>query len=348
MWILYPCFNNYDLMFGENKDFLIKYSNKIIVVDDHSCEEERLKGEKLCQIFNIKFKVNPQKGIQAAVDYVVKSLCVSRDWVLVLQQDVSFINPNAIYEFSKVINKIEDCNYKIGAIGFPNYVLDSHYNKNIKKEESIVWKNCWMGNFSFSPSGFHKTKTLMNFIYRTLSRIPLIEYFERRIWHKVNFNRSFAPLHHPRFNKIINNYQGLIAIDLPVWTAIAISSKAWLKVIKPDPNFIFHLWFPDIAMQFMNNNFFVCTFTDIIIKNNLNVKFKYGISGSVEEGKKQNGKMEKYGNHLNVWKNKWGFCYENPYPNISKILVKVKKDNILREMLMRNQEQPLKRFFLNK
>ena len=55
--------------------------------------------------------------------------------------------------------------------------------------------------------------------------------------------------------------------------------------------------------------------------------------------------MEKYGNHLNVWKNKWGFCYENPNPNVMKILTKVKKNSILTEMLIHNQEHPLKRFF---
>ena len=347
MWILYPCYNNYDLMFGENKDFLLKYSNQIIVIDDHSCEAEKLKGKEQCKIFDIKFEVNPKKGIQAAVDYVVNNLCGPKDWVLVLQQDVSFLNCNAISEFTKVLKKIEKNNYQIGGIGFPNYVPDSHYNKNIHDESSIVWKNCWMGNFSFSPSSFHKTKNIANFIYRTLSRVPFIENIERRIWHKLNFHRGFSPLQHPQFNKIINNYRGLVSIDLPVWTAIAISSKAWLKVIKPDPNFIFHLWFPDIAMQFMNNNFYVCTYSDIIIKNNVNIKLKYGIAGSVEEGKKQNGKMEKYGNHLNVWKKKWGFCYENPNPNVMKILTKVKKNSILTEMLIHYQEHPLKRFFLN-
>ena len=101
-----------------------------------------------------------------------------------------------------------------------------------------------------------------------------------------------------------SSYEGLTAIDLPVWTVIAISSSVWKSAVKSDPNFIFHLWFADIAMQMQSNNFFVCLDTNIVVINNWQVKTLYGIDGSVEEGKKKNGRMERYGNHLKVWKKK--------------------------------------------
>ena len=44
---------------------------------------------------------------------------------------------------------------------------------------------------------------------------------------------------------------------------------------QSDSQFIFHLWFPDIANQLMNKNWYVCIDADFIVHNNWQVKLKY-------------------------------------------------------------------------
>ena len=55
--------------------------------------------------------------------------------------------------------------------------------------------------------------------------------------------------------------------------------------MEPDSKFVFHLWFPDVAMQFMTKNIYVCVDTEVHVLN-VFLKAKYGQLGSVEEGLK--------------------------------------------------------------
>jgi len=343
IYIFYACFNNYDLLIGENEFFLKKYNKRIILLDDHSTKEEQLKGRKIAKKLGLRFEINPKKGLQAGLDYVINKICDENDWVLCLQQDVYFRDQDIITKLEKTISKVHDKNYKIGSLGFPNYVPKSHYNCDINDIKKLTWKQCWLGVMSLSRSSTYKTGTLINSIYRVISRVPFIQFIERRFWQKVIFHRNFAPLTHPKFHEMIKSYKGLVSIDLPVWTAILISANAWRKVIKPDPDFVFHLWFPDIAMQFMNKNWYVCLDTSHIIINNLIIKKKYGIEGSVEEGIKKSFRMEKYGDHLKKWYKKWGFDYENPFPKHSKNTI-INKGSILDLIICNFSTKPLKRF----
>ena len=147
----------------------------------------------------------------------------------------------------------------------------------------------------------------------------------------------------PNFSKTVDLYEGFSSIDLPVWTAVVISCSAWEKAIVADDNFVFHLWFPDVAMQFMNNNYFVCLDNSEIIINNWKLKEKYGLLGSVEAGKKKNGRMEAYGKHFKVWKAKWGYDYENP--NTKKNLP-IKPGSILKRTIDKKTLAPLMKFDL--
>ncbi len=341
MLIIYPSYNNYDLMFGENKNFLSKNSEKIIVIDDHSTPVEREKGRRFSESLGLKFFMNPGKGVQSAVDYVINNFCSDGEWVVVMQQDVCFQDEDAVFKLSEQLSKINKLAYPIGAVGFPNYVVNSHYHRSLEEGVKVTWRDCWLGVLMLTQSKFYKTNKLSNYVYRFLSLCPFIEKIERRFWHKVIFHRNFAPLTFPNFSEAASSYEGLTAIDLPVWTVIAISSSAWKSAVKPDPNFIFHLWFADVAMQMQSNNFFVCLDTNIIVINNWQVKTLYGIDGSVEEGKKKNGRMERYGNHLEVWKKKWGYDYEHPFPS-KKQMHQVR--GIISQFKLNDPKFPIKKF----
>lgn len=344
--ILYSCFNNYDLLIGENLEFIKKYKDRLIIVDDHSSDSEFIKGSKFLHELGIPIHKNPGKGLQIAVDYCFKELCSRSDWLLVMQQDVSFYGERQIERLEERTTKISEKNLPIGAIGFPNYVPGLHYHDNKKKGDIPKWYECWLGLFILSDSKFYSPKTIMDSIYRFFSRIPKIEFIFNKIWHKVIFYRNFSPKITPQYNKIVHEYMGLTSIELPVWTAVAISSKAWRDCVNADPRFIFHLWFPDVAMQLMNSNYHVCLDTTFIINNQVLLKKKYGIEGSWIEGKKKDGAMESYGQHHLNWKWKWGFHYEDPFPRHAKNM-KIIDGSVLDEICKNNPSTPLMKFDLD-
>ncbi len=341
--ILYFCFNNYDILIGENSYFLKKNSKKITLIDDHSTNDELIKGENIAREFNLKILVNPFKGIQKGLEYFMQSCCLEADWILVLQQDVKFEDPNAIGRIEKKIVKINSAGYNIGAFGFPNYVSCAHYHRDHNGLSRINWRNTWLGVFNLTPASLYKRYTLVDRLYRLAAKLPYIDKIERRIWQKVIVNRNFAERTLPSFSQVVNEYEGFSAVDLPVWTAVVLSVKAWQDVVIADPKFVFHLWFPDVAMQLMNNDFYVCLDTSELILNNWVVKGNYGLLDSVNEGRKKDGRMERYGQHFRVWRDKWGIDYEDPFIKPSNM---VTKNSILDLMLRKNSLSPVKKFML--
>ena len=96
-------------------------------------------------------------------------------------------------------------------------------------------------------------------------------------------------------------------------------------------------------MQFMNKNWFVTIDTEIIVINNWRLKLRYGIGGSVEEGRKNNLRMEKYGNHYKQWYHKWKFDYENPFPKYKNNSA-INKESLLYKIIGRSSNVPFKIF----
>ena len=76
-----------------------------------------------------------------------------------------------------------------------------------------------------------------------------------------------------------------------------------------DNDYIFHLWFPDIAMQFLSQNINLAVIPDLYCHNEITVKEKYGMnySSAYAGMKNQTDHVEKYGNHLKIFESKWGF-----------------------------------------
>jgi hypothetical protein len=344
--ILYSCFNNYDLTIGENLAFIEKYKDQLIIIDDHSSTSEFSKGSEFFDKLGVPIHVNPGKGLQQAVDYCFTALCSPSDWLLVLQQDVRFIGDNQIELLEERVAKISRKKLKIGAIGFPNYVPNMHYHEDKEEGDIPKWYECWLGIFSLSDSKFYSPNTVVDSVFRVLSRIPRIEYIFSKIWHKVIFHRNFSPKITANYLGKVSEYEGLTSVELPVWTAVAISGSAWSDCVDADPTFIFHLWFPDVAMQLMNSNYHVCMDTTFIVYNDVLSKNNYGIEGSWIEGKKKNGVMEAYGQHHINWEKKWGFHYEDPFPN-HQSNSKIASGSVLESMCKNDPNSPLLKFELD-
>ena len=96
----------------------------------------------------------------------------------------------------------------------------------------------------------------------------------------------------------------------------------------------------------MNSNYHVCMDTTFIVYNDVLVKNNYGIEGSWIEGKKKNGVMEAYGQHHINWEKKWGFHYEDPFPN-HQSNSKIASDSVLESMCKNDPNSPLLKFELD-
>ena len=87
----------------------------------------------------------------------------------------------------------------------------------------------------------------------------------------------------------------------------------WRKHIRPKDKFIFQLWFPDVAMQFLSSNIYIAVTRELYLINDQKIKEKYGFNANSYIAGKNNDL-----NHVDGWglpqknfKEEWGFSYEN-------------------------------------
>ncbi len=315
--IFYSSYNNYALLEKECLEKIDFEDFEVLNIDDHSHDNELEKGRDVCKKYNIPFVVNKGKGLQfateTAIDYFSEK---SIDWLLCLQQDVKPLGNNF---FSNLNTYLKSKNVQdIGAIGF-NVLDDGKYTgkalidyKNKKKPIG------WLGTLPLSDNRTFGEKTFFKDKIKFLLKKML---FREDAFMIHNYRRWFSVNTFKEFNKISEEYEGLCAIDIPAWPAILLNIAAWKKHIKPDKRFVFHLWFNDIAFQFMNKNVYVATTTDFYIYNDQKAKTKFGmLESSADEGRIVGSKFaEHYGNHLEVFKEKWKFSYERLKDEYDKV-----------------------------
>ena len=316
--IMYSSFNNYDLL--EEVLNTINYEGfPVINIDDHSIEEEIELGKKLCKKHNIEFIHNSGKGVQLAVDdaITIMSKKYGVDWVFCFQQDIFPLTENFFSRFQSLVDEYDLPN--VGAIGFNvldddkdgyclNALSDYHQGKKV---------NGLMGIFFLSDSKYDIFRIPFFKWAKEYAR-SLIKGVKRRFF--LGY-RWFSPRTFNNYNSVVKKYNGVFCIDLPMWAGVAINVKHWQKHIKPDSNYIFHMWFNDIAMQFLSSNIEIAVTSNLYLLNRQSLKEKYGFHrSSAQAGKDGNAKhVEKYGRHLEVFKEKWGFDYEevrSSYPQV--------------------------------
>ena len=131
-----------------------------------------------------------------------------------------------------------------------------------------------------------------------------------------------------------------------IWAALAVNVKNWDKFIKPREGYRFHLWFPDIGFQFLQNNIWLTVHSDFYMQNDQKIKEKYGyIWSSAHAGReRKNTQVERYGEHLKIFKNYWQFDYEDVHKNKTDIIKNYKNTLIEKFLLHDYRKGPLKKF----
>ena len=348
--IIYSSFNNYDLLKYEGLNKVDFCGYPVVNIDDHSNLDEQKKGIKICFENNIHYELNKGKGLQLAVNQGIEYLSKNYDceWVFCFQQDIFPMEKTFFHDFEK---KIENKNYnEIGGMGFNVLSRDKIYMNeevvdNYKKGKNVKG---FMGVFVLSDTKkmFHK---LPIYIYLRNKVIDLIgnKKLKKKAKDSLPKFRVFCPTSFKDFDKISQKYNGIFACEIPMWGAVAINVKNWINFIKPSNDFIFHLWFPDIAFQFMNSGKWIAVDSELFLLNDQFSKEKHGFHwSSAHAGRDKNFsfQIEEYGNHLIKWKEKWGFDYDNPFKEYISVKDKY-KDTIIDKFYNHDcRDGPLKKF----
>tara|TARA_B100000780_G_C21117395_1_gene452217 strand:+ start:143 stop:1174 length:1032 start_codon:yes stop_codon:yes gene_type:complete len=297
----------------------------VVNIDDHSDPEEQEKGKLICASNKIEYQLNNRKGLQHAVDQGIEYLFSKHgcEWVFCLQQDVYPIESSFFSDFEKYVNDRDVEN--IGAIGFN--VLDA----DNRAATIDSYKNYLRDGFAKGSLGIfflsdskHDFQRMSLFWYLVTTFLRWFgndKYKEKGIRFS-NAKRWFSEINFHNFNKVANKYSGLCSVELPIWAGVAINVKNWKVHIKPSDDFIFHLWFNDVAMQWLNANVDLAVASDLYLLNDQCIKEKYGFQrDSAAAGRSGDIKhVEQYGQHLINFESRWGFDYINPrlsYPKVS-------------------------------
>lgn len=330
--VVYSSYNNYKLLEYEVLPRMRRFNSEIelIVVDDFSNRDEQLYGRSLCEREGIVFLENSKKGVIWAVDtainYLSKLSSVRQDWVFCLQQDIF---PEESYFFSNFAAEMEKpsiADRKIGAFGFN--VIDEYYSAG-SSEEGL------MGSFFLS-----KKPTPRDLVSFALNKGRLKDFIcspkeRERSWISyVNKRRFFSPKSLPEFEAVRKLHRGTFSIELPMWAGLAINAQIWKTYIRPSSDFIFHLWFNDIAMQLLSQNIHLAVVSNLHLYNYQEIKTKYNfLSNSADAGRQgKKSQVESYGNHLLVFARKWGFDYQSPWR--SSMFIKRAYQNTLVEQYL--------------
>ena len=273
--------NNYDML--ENEVLKLDFEGfEFINIDDKSCSEEYLKGEKICKQNNVVFLPNKSRGVQMATQTLIDFINDNRPnckYIICFQHDNKPITENFFSRISSVIETGDIDNF--GAIGF-NVLDNGKYTGN---SMHIFSKG---GN----PSGM-------------LGLCHLSSLSPRERW--------ISPKHNPELTEIYKNIENPFMIEFPMWAAIGINVNIWNEVIVPTDKYHFHLWFPDIAMQLNKNNKPLVVFPRLYCVNLQEIKEKYGIPNNSAKSAMEGNEYHfgEYGPHLQNFKIRWGWDYEN-------------------------------------
>jgi len=324
--IFFSSYNNYNILENETLKNNFYHNYPIINIDDHSNKKNFTYGRRLCKKNNIHFQLNKRKGVQYAANQAINFLKkkYNCEWVICMQQDNFFLDRNFLKKFE---NKIKKKKYKnFGVVGFNHLsednlimnknIVTKYYNKKKPKGALCI--------FCLSACNIN--------LFNRIKFFDIIKYFVKSLLKKknkkylknlCNSSRVFAPFSLKNFEKISKKYNGIFNCELPIWSTIAINSTMWKKSIRPRKGYIFHLWFVDIAFQFLEKNIKLCVDANLYLLNNQKIKEKYGFMWSSAHAGRKNlrTQVEKYGNHLKIFKKYWGFNYENieeEYPMVQK------------------------------
>ncbi|KKN36893.1 hypothetical protein LCGC14_0769030 [marine sediment metagenome] len=272
--------NNYRMLAGEvlNFDF---GGFEFINVDDGSCKKERRRGSHLCHDREIVFLKNKQRGVQWSTQTLIDFINENRPqckWIICFQHDNYPLSDNLFGRVGSLIKQgfLDD----FGALGF-NIIDSGRYSKDSYKE----WQ---LGQEPLAMLG--------------LAHLSILHANKRLL----------CPVKNDLANHHYNEWKNPFIIEIPFWSVAGINVQQWNKCIEPTTNYQFHLWFPDIMMQFNKYNCPCVILPRLYCMNNQRLKKKYGIPVNSAHAARKGDKYHfgEYGPHLKYFKKRWKWDYE--------------------------------------
>jgi hypothetical protein len=287
--------NNYDMLEGEVLKNIDTEGFEFINVDDGSSGDEIEKGKTICKNHDIVFLENKSRGVQMATQTLIDFINKSRPnckWIICFQHDTY---PLSKEFFSTISNYIDQEKLdSFGILGFN--IIDSNTNTGYTPNGIELFK---AGKFPIGIIG---------------------------MCHLSVHNRHSRWLCPSRQSALINNpekWKQPFIVEFPNWCVTGINILLWNKHIIPTTEYQFHLWLPDIAMQFNYANHPCITIPSLHATSHQQLKTKYGIDVNSAHSAKA-GNSYHFGEYSNfdAWKERWGWYYEDIVNDFEQI-----KDN---------------------
>ena len=282
--------NNYDMLEGEVLKNIDREGFELINVDDRSKKENKDKGRDICKKNNIVYLDNKSKGVQMATQTVIDFVNKNRPnckWLICFQHDIYPVSNNFFTRISKLIK--QDKLDEFGGLGF-NIIDHGAYTND-------AWDRFQKGE---KPIG------MVGFAHLGVSG---------------NSERWLAVGRNPTVNSKPDLFTSPFVCEFPQWPCIGINVEKWTKVIEPSDGYEFHLWYPDIAMQFNYHNLPILILPNLYCFNYQKLKEKYGINHNSATGAMagDSDHFGEYGPHLTHWKERWGWDYENVFNTFTQV-----------------------------
>jgi hypothetical protein len=286
------------------------YPNIVFVnVDDHSCEEEKEKGRRICKEYNIPFIENEKRGLQWAAKSVInyaKANHPNAKFLIHFQHD----NYPMFIDFYAKFQKYIDSGFldKFGTVGFNVLDLDG---RNTKKSYGLkndkgqdVLGMCGVANLEQSKA-----------VYYCNNHIPM----DWKVWGKP------------------------FAVEAVMWCCLAINIELFEKYIDVTDEYNLHLWGADISYQFCKENIYNIVLPDLYVTNHMKLKEKYNMSSNSAKGAK-GGDEYHFGHydHFKIFEKRFGFDWENSRKTFPNVIDRY-KDTLLYQFYNHNiKNGPLK------
>ena len=314
--IVYSCFNNYDLLSYVLDNYCSYEDCLVLLIDDGSKEAQFEYGIEIARNSNGKIRIerNRGKGIQDAIDTAFSLLDTSFRWIYFPQQDVYPSEKSFVKDLEQKILDIERISYKgntVGALGFE--IIDHDCRHSLISSLGYL--------FLSDKRTLFQSSSLFNSVKYTCMKY-LGDLFQGNYRYKRfrNTRKWLSDRYYNDYAKVSKTYPKDFPIELPIWVAVCINREQWKKHITVDENIVFHMWFNDVAMQFLSQNVPIMVTRDIKIVNHQSLKEKFGFfRSSADAGRDgRESHVEKYGSHLTFFQSKWGFDYEDVRANFPK------------------------------
>jgi hypothetical protein len=285
--------NNYDMLAGEVFRNINMEGFEFINIDDKSCDEEIKKGKMICKDRGAVFLDNKSRGVQMATQTLIDFIKDNRPnckWIFCFQHDCFPITERFFSRISKLIDsgKVDE----FGSMGFNRIDLGKHTGDSYHR-----WKQ------GKKPMGF-----------LGLAHLSISHESGRWIMPAQNRNINVNP-----------DWRKPFIVEINAWTATGINVEKWSNHVTPTTEHHFHLWMPDVSIQFLQSNCGNIVLPELYLMNRQELKAKYHINPRSDIGARE-GNSYHFGNYSNhdAWEKKWGWNYSAPWKSIDNIKDKYK------------------------